>query len=60
MLGTVLNDAHIQGKAAIQLAAVLSRGEAPTKQNIGFDITDNQYVWIPYKKITRDNVADVE
>lgn len=61
MLGTVLNDANNQGKAAITLASVLAKGETPSKENIGgFDITDNQYVWISYKKITKENVADVK
>ncbi|AIQ53587.1 galactose ABC transporter substrate-binding protein [Paenibacillus sp. FSL R7-0331] len=60
MLGTVLNDANNQGKAAITVAALLAKGETPTKDNVGFDITDNQYVWISYKKITKDNVADAQ
>lgn len=60
MLGTVLNDANNQGKAAIVLASLLAKGETPTKESIGFDITDNQYVWISYKKITKDNVADAQ
>ncbi|WP_310551875.1 galactose ABC transporter substrate-binding protein [Paenibacillus glufosinatiresistens] len=60
LLGTVLNDANNQGKAAITLAALLAKGETPTKDNVGFDITDNQYVWISYKKITKDNVGDVK
>lgn len=60
MLGTVLNDANNQGKAAIVLASLLAKGETPTKESVGFDITDNQYVWISYKKITKDNVADAQ
>lgn len=60
MLGTVLNDANNQGKAAIILGALLAKGEIPTKDNVGFDITDNQYVWIPYKKITKNNVNEVK
>ncbi|WP_379129384.1 galactose ABC transporter substrate-binding protein [Paenibacillus sp. sgz500958] len=60
MLGTVLNDANNQGKAAITVASLLAKGETPTKENVGFDITDNQYVWISYKKITKDNVADAK
>ncbi|AKG35349.1 galactose ABC transporter substrate-binding protein [Paenibacillus durus] len=60
MLGTVLNDAKSQGKAAITLAALLANGEAPTKDNVGFDISDNQYVWISYKKITKDNASEVK
>jgi len=60
MLGTVLNDANNQGKAAITVAALLAKGETPTKESVGFDITDNQYVWISYKKITKENVADAK
>lgn len=60
MLGTVLNDANNQGKAVVALASVLAKGETPSKDNIGFDITDNQYVWIPYKKITKDNINDAK
>ncbi|MBJ9988580.1 MULTISPECIES: galactose ABC transporter substrate-binding protein [Paenibacillus] len=60
LLGTVLNDANNQGKASVTLATLLAKGETPTKENVGFDITDNQYVWIPYKKITKDNIDDAK
>ncbi|OPA73708.1 methyl-galactoside ABC transporter substrate-binding protein [Paenibacillus selenitireducens] len=60
LLGTVLNDAKNQGKASITLASVLAKGETPTKDNVGYDITDNQYIWISYKKITKDNMADAK
>lgn len=60
MLGTVLNDANNQGKASVILAALLANGETPTKDNLGSDITDNQYVWIKYKKITKDNIDDAK
>lgn len=60
LLGTVLNDAKNQGAASVAIAAALSKGETPTKENIGFDITDGKYVWIAYKKITKDNVADAQ
>lgn len=60
LLGTVLNDAKNQGKAAIKLASVLAKGEKPTKDNVGYEITDNQYIWISYKKITKDNMADAK
>ncbi|WP_068785436.1 galactose ABC transporter substrate-binding protein [Paenibacillus phocaensis] len=58
MLGTVLNDAENQGKAAVTLASLLAKGEAISKDSVGFDITDNQYVWIPYQKVTKENAAD--
>lgn len=60
LLGTVLNDAKNQGAATVALAAALANGETPTKANTGFDITDGKYVWIAYKKITKDNIADAQ
>ncbi|PZD95452.1 galactose/glucose ABC transporter substrate-binding protein MglB [Paenibacillus sambharensis] len=60
MLGTVLNDAKNQGAATVALSTVLANGETPTKENTGYDITDGKYVWIAYKKITKDNVADAQ
>ncbi|EPY10981.1 galactose ABC transporter substrate-binding protein [Paenibacillus alvei] len=60
LLGTVLNDAKNQGKAAITLASVLAKGEKPTKENVGYEITDNHYIWISYKKITKDNMAEAK
>ncbi|MFH5186156.1 galactose ABC transporter substrate-binding protein [Paenibacillus sp. TAB 01] len=60
MLGTVLNDAKNQGKATFNLANVLAQGQTPSKDNIGYDITDGKYVWVPYKKITKDNLNDAK
>lgn len=52
LLGTVRNDAVSQGRAVINLALVLARGEAPKAENVGYPITDGRYVWIPYAKVT--------
>lgn len=60
MLGTVLNDAKNQGKATLDLSYVLAQGQAPTKENVGYDITDGKYIWVPYKKITIDNIQDAQ
>jgi methyl-galactoside transport system substrate-binding protein len=60
LLGTVLNDAKNQGGATLKLAAALAKGETPSKDNTGFDITDGKYVWVPYKKITKDNMNDAK
>ncbi|WCK54470.1 galactose/glucose ABC transporter substrate-binding protein MglB [Aneurinibacillus sp. Ricciae_BoGa-3] len=60
LLGTVLNDAKNQGKATLNLAAVLAQGQTPNKANTGYDITDGKYVWIPYKKITKENINDAK
>ena len=58
LLGTVLNDAKNQGYATLELAYVLAQGKTPTKENTGFEITDGQYVWVPYRKITIENWED--
>ncbi|MCD9025873.1 galactose ABC transporter substrate-binding protein [Cohnella silvisoli] len=60
LLGTVLNDAKNQGAATLNLAAVLAKGDTPSKDNSGYDITDGKYVWVPYKKITKDNMNDAK
>jgi methyl-galactoside transport system substrate-binding protein len=60
LLGTVLNDAKNQGAATTNLATVLAQGLTPNKENSGYDITDGKYVWIPYKKITKENASDVK
>lgn len=58
LLGTVLNDAKNQGKATFRLAYFLARGEAPTKENLGYELKDGKYVWVPYKPITKANTKD--
>ena len=51
MLGTVLNDADNQGISAVRLAVALAQGK--DTGSIGYPITDNKYIWIPYQKVTR-------
>lgn len=58
LLGTVLNDAKNQGKATFMLSYVLAQGKKPTKENTGYEITDGKYVWVPYKKILKENMND--
>lgn len=60
MLGTVLNDAKNQGIATFKLSEVLAQGKAPSKDNVGYDITDGKYIWIDYKAITKDNLNDAK
>jgi len=55
LLGTAKNDYREQGKAAFNLAYILSQGITPTEENIGFTIFDKQYVHIPYTQIDRSN-----
>ena len=51
MLGTVLNDADNQASAAVKLAEALASGK--DINSIGYEITDNKYIWVPYQKVTR-------
>ena len=53
MLGTVLNDADEQGTAAVKLAVALASGKEISKETVGYEITDNKYIWVPYQKVTR-------
>lgn len=59
LLGTVLNDGDNQGKATFNLMDVLSKGETPSKDNVGYDISDGKYIWIPYVKVTRETMDNV-
>ena len=66
LLGTVLNDAVNQGKATMNLTAVLADGQTPTDANVGYKISDvagksdpnGKYIWVDYKPITLANIAD--
>lgn len=58
LLGTVLNDASTQGKAIFNLASVLASSKSPNKENVGYAITDNKYIWIDYKAIVKENIND--
>jgi methyl-galactoside transport system substrate-binding protein len=60
MLGTVLNDAVNQGKATLNLAYDLANGVTPTEATAGYPITDGKYVWVPYKKILKENISDAQ
>ncbi len=60
LYGTVLNDANNQGKATFNLTDVLAQGQTPSKENTGYMITDGKYVWIDYKKITKENMNEAK
>lgn len=60
MLGTVLNDAKNQGIATFKISQLLAQGKVPTTENVGYTLTDNKYVWIDYKPITKDNMNDAK
>lgn len=57
--GTLLGSAHTdpasQAKAVFDLAFTLARGSAPWKS--GWKITDAKYVWVPCRKIAKDEPA---
>ncbi|NLW12034.1 MAG: galactose ABC transporter substrate-binding protein [Clostridiaceae bacterium] len=56
MLATSLNDAKNQAYATIELAALLAKGEEPTAENFEYEITDGNYIWIPYFSVDATNV----
>ncbi|MCI8360729.1 MAG: galactose ABC transporter substrate-binding protein [Clostridiales bacterium] len=58
LLGTVLNDAENQGKAAVHIAIAAAQGKTVDKETVGYELTDGKYVWIPYVKITRENYQE--
>ena len=58
LLGTVLNDAINQGVATFNLSYLLAQGETPTSENCGYEISDGKYVWVPYRKVTLENVEE--
>jgi methyl-galactoside transport system substrate-binding protein len=60
LLGTVLNDAKNQGIATFKLSQLLAEGKTPTTENLGYTLTDNKYVWVDYKPITKDNINDAK
>jgi methyl-galactoside transport system substrate-binding protein len=55
LLGTVLNDGKNQGIATINIAVAAAQGKEINKDNVGFEVTDGKYVWIPYVKVTAEN-----
>lgn len=59
LLGTVLNDAVNQGQAAVRVAVAAAQGKPITKEIIGYEITGGKYIWIPYRKITRENYQEL-
>jgi methyl-galactoside transport system substrate-binding protein len=60
LLGTVLNDGVNQGKATVNIAVAAAQGKEINKDNVGYDVTDGKYVWIPYVKVTADNYKDFQ
>lgn len=55
LLGTVLNDGENQGKATVNIAVASAQGKEINKANVGYEVTDGKYVWIPYVKVTQEN-----
>ena len=58
LLGTVFNDGERQAMAAVELAILLARGEEISADTYSYPITDERFVWIPYQRITREDLPD--
>jgi len=53
LLGTVLNDAINQGRAALLLAVAAITGDFSAYP---YEIVDGRYVWVPYRIVTADTM----
>ena len=58
LLGTVFNDGEQQAMAAVDLAILLAKGEEITADTYAYPISGERFVWIPYQRITRENLPD--
>ncbi len=50
LLGTVLNDARLQGAAAIEIATLLARKQNLDKEKLIFPMQEDRFIWVPSKK----------
>lgn len=55
--GTALNDAANQGTAAVMIAIAAATGKPVNQDSTGYEV-DGKYVWVPYVKVTKENMAD--
>ncbi len=53
LLGTVLNDARLQGAAAIEIATLLARKQSINKESLIFPMQEDRFIWVPAKKYVR-------
>lgn len=51
LIGTVFQDAASQGRAIYRIASALAEEVEPTEMLIGYPVTDERYVWIPYRPL---------
>lgn len=58
LLGTVFNDGEQQAMAAVDLAILLAKGEKITADTYAYPISGERFVWIPYQRITREDLPD--
>ena len=59
LLGTVLNDAVNQGNAVVNLSTALAKGQEINKDNVGYDVSDGKFIWVPYQPVTLSSNGDV-
>lgn len=56
LYGTVINDSEEMSKALIELVDLLQKGEDIS--NYSYEITNDKYIWIDYKKYEKENGAE--
>lgn len=57
LYGTVLNDAAGIARAMLDLVLALTAGEDPAER---VELEDGHYVWLPYKRVTLDNLEEFQ
>ncbi|MCI9121806.1 MAG: galactose ABC transporter substrate-binding protein [Oscillibacter sp.] len=55
LYGTVLNDSRGQAQAMLDMALAIRAREDPASV---VNLTDGHYVWLPYQKVTLENLED--
>ena len=57
LYGTVHNDGRGQARAMLDMALALCAEEDPAE---AVDLVDGHYVWLPYRQVTRENLAELQ
>lgn len=55
LYGTVLNDADGMARSMVDLSLALWSGSDPSE---AVNLQDGHYVWLPYRKVTQDNLSE--
>ena len=60
IIGTVFQNAEAQGSAAVKIAISAAKNLPVDKNNTGFAVENQKYIWIPYEKVTPEILKEGE